>query len=345
MGVDEWDNQPHLIGLPKGECLDIDGTNAKSPVVVIDACPSDYITKSTGVTPFEPTKLWMDFLTELTGGDMELEDGLQTWFGLAMLPGNPNHKAHILHGDGNTGKSTILRSIQSAMGDYAGSARASVFTSEKDSHPAELLPFIAKRLVVLTELSQGALRSDLLKTVTGGDAISVRGMHQNPRTATPDATLAFTSNELPSIRLVDNAIKRRLLIWPLDHKPAIVDTNLQAKLTSPAHLGGVLQWLITGMERALRYMEAGQDIPIPKAVIDATADYFTEVDYIGQWFDACTTEGGETKAIVLHGSYTQWLEKINRKPLSERAFGLWMGRKCDRKRTNTGNVYPLTLVD
>ena len=61
------------------------------------------------------------------------------------------------------------------MGDYAGSARASVFTSEKDSHPAELLPFIDKRLVILPELSRGALRSDLLKTVTGGDSISVRG--------------------------------------------------------------------------------------------------------------------------------------------------------------------------
>ena len=30
MGVDDWDNQPHLIGLPEGECLDIDATNATS---------------------------------------------------------------------------------------------------------------------------------------------------------------------------------------------------------------------------------------------------------------------------------------------------------------------------
>ena len=345
MGVDGWDSQPHLIGLPNGECLDIDGTNAKHPVVTIDASPSDYITKSTGCSPFPPSKLWLDFLAELTGGDADLEDGLQMWFGLAMLPGNPHHKAHILNGDGNTGKSTVLKTVQAAMGDYAGSARASVFTTEKDSHPAELLPFIDKRLVILTELSQGALRSDLLKTVTGGDAISVRGMHQNPRTATPDATLAFSSNELPSIRMVDNAIKRRLLIWPLDHKPANVDTKLQAKLASPEHLGGVLQWLIYGMERAIRYMEAGQELPIPQCVIDATAEYFTEVDYIGQWYDACTAEDGETQASVLYGSYVQWLEKLKRKPLSERAFGLWMSRKSTKRRTRTGNVYPLTLAD
>ena len=345
MGVDDWDGYTNLIGLPEGECLDIDATNAKYPVVTIDASPGDYLTKTAGATPFSTTGLWKDFLAELTGGDVTLEDGLQTWFGLAMMPGNPHHKAHILFGDGSTGKSTFLKTVQAAMGDYAGSARASVFTSEKDSHPAELLPFIDKRLVILPELSRGALRSDLLKTVTGGDSISVRGMRQNPRTAKPDATLAFSSNELPSIRMVDNAIKRRLLIWPFDHQPANVDTSLGATLASPAHLGGVLQWLIVGMQKAIRYVEAGLDMPIPETVANATADYFQEVDYIGQWFEVCTAEDGETSANVLYGSYTAWLEKLNRKPLSDRAFGLWLGRKCDKRRTKTGYVYPLTLVD
>ena len=231
------------------------------------------------------------------------------------------------------------------MGDYAGSARASIFTNEKDSHPAELLPFIDKRLVILPELSRGALRSDLLKTVTGGDSISVRGMRQNPRTAKPDATLAFSCNELPSIRMVDNAIQRRLLIWPFDHQPANVNTQLGAKLASPEHLGGVLQWLIVGMTKAIRYVEQGMDMPIPETVANATNDYFQEVDYIGQWFEVCTAEDGETSANVLYGSYVQWLEKLNRKPLSERAFGLWLGRKSDKRRTRTGYVYPLTLVD
>ena len=122
--------------------------------------------------------------------------------------------------------------------------------------------------------------------------------------------------------MVDNAIKRRLLIWPFDHQPANVDTSLGAKLVSPAHLGGVLEWLIVGMQKAIRYVEAGLDMPIPETVANATADYIQEVDYIGQWFEVCTAECGETSANVLYGSYIAWLEKLNRKPLSERAFGL-----------------------
>ena len=108
---------------------------------------------------------------------MTLEDGLQTWFGLAMMSGNPHHKAHILFGDGNTGKSTFLKTVQAAMGDYAGSARASVFTSEKDSHPAELLPFIDQRLVILPELS------NYLKTVrrqTRRTTVARRPLQKDP---------------------------------------------------------------------------------------------------------------------------------------------------------------------
>ena len=137
---------------------------------------------------------------------------------------NPEHKTHILFGDGATGKSTFLKVIMHAMGDYAGTARASLFTTEGDQHSAELLPFVNKRLVVLPELPRGALRSDILKAVTGGDSISVRGMRQNPRTETSTATLFFSANEMPSIRLVDEALKRRLLVWPFDHKPTKIDS-------------------------------------------------------------------------------------------------------------------------
>ena len=213
MSVEQWDGEGTLLGLPNASAVQVTTKkNASQHVTSIKQEPTNYITKKLACVPGEPTELWQDFLQELTGGDKALEDALQIWTASALLPWNIHHKTHILFGDGSTGKSTYAKTIAAAMGDYAGSARASVFTSEREQHPAELLPFTEKRLVVLPELSQGALRSDLLKTLTGGDSISVRGMRENPRTVTPKATLMFTCNELPSINLVDNAIKRRLLI-------------------------------------------------------------------------------------------------------------------------------------
>ena len=217
--IDAWNPDANTIGLPDGECLYLTPTNPTAGVHHIDQTPEDYLTRTLAAAPSRASRLWSDFLDTLTGGDVMMEHALKVWTAAALFDGNPHHKAHILYGDGNTGKSTFLKTIQAAFGDYAGSARASVFTSEKDSHPAELLPFVDKRLVVLPELPLGALRSDLLKTVTGGDSISVRGMRQNPRTETPSANLMFSCNELPSIRLVDNALKRRLMVWPFNNVP------------------------------------------------------------------------------------------------------------------------------
>ncbi len=272
--VSDWDPDGMMLGMPDGDCLYITPENTKSPVHNLEQEATDHITQSLATSPTEPTQLWLDFLASLTGKDIMLEHALQVWTAAALLPGNRFHKAHILYGDGNTGKSTYLNVVRRAMGDYAATARSSVFVSEKDNHPAELLPFTQKRLVVLPELPRGALRSDLLKTVTGGDAISVRGMRQNPRTATPTATLMFSANELPSIRLVDNALRRRLLIWPFDYCPETIDHHLEDKLTSPKHIGGVVGWLQAGIIKYVRIQNAGEDMPLPAAVVDATERYF-----------------------------------------------------------------------
>lgn len=341
--VGQWDANENLLGLPDGECLYITPTNPRAGVHPATQEAADYLTRKMAAAPGRRSPLWESLVGGLTGGDTFMESALQVWMAAALLPGNVHHKAHILFGDGNTGKSTFLKTIQHAMGDYAASARSSVFVSEKDNHPAELLPFTQNRLVVLPELPLGALRSDLLKAVTGGDAISVRGMRENPRTATPSATLMFSANELPSIRLVDNALRRRLLIWPCDNAPVKVDLQLGGKLASEEHIGGVVAWIVTGIQKYLRTLHEGLDMPIPDRVRDATETYFQEADNVGQWADACLEEGGETLAANLYASFAAWCAGRGRKPLSEKTFGLWMGRHYERRHTKSGNLYPVSV--
>ena len=345
LDVDTWDFDDMSIGLPTGEQLYVTPTNPQYAVHQFQQEAYHYITKAMACEPRGRSGLWGQFLRETCGNDVDLEEGLQVWTAAAMLPGNVESKAHIAYGDGATGKSTFLRTIQAAMGDYAGTARASVFTSEKEFHPAELLPFVDKRLIVLPELPRGALRSDLLKVVSGGDSISVRGMRENPRAAKPTATLFFSANELPSIRLVDNALKRRLLIWPFDHKPAKVDVRLGGNLLQEEHLSAVVQWLVDGLKAYVRILASGAPMPIPAAVANATAEYFLEADNVGLWRDACLEESGETSSSILYDSFVTWCEGGKRKPVSERAFGLWMGRNYARIRTRDGSAYPVSIME
>ena len=305
--VEDWDSDPNLLGLPNGESLYMTPTNPGVAVHQFDQQATDYLTLSLAAVPTRPTALWTEFVSDLCGGDDSMAHGLQVWTAAAIIDGNPHHKAHILYGDGNTGKSTYLKTVQAAMGDYAASARASVFVSEKDNHPAELLPFVNKRLVVLPELPRGALRSDLLKTVTGGDAISVRGMRQNPRTETPSATLMFSANELPSIRLVDNAIKRRLMVWPIDHQPERVDVGLGAKLVEPKNLSGVVGWLRDGLRDYIQTQRRKVTIcPYRTLYAQTTDQYFTEADTIGQWRESCIQSTGG-KRFPLISTVRSWV--------------------------------------
>ena len=343
MSVDRWNVDDDRIGLPQCETLRVQSSGPAIDVHVDGQLPTQYITRTLAGKPGAESDLWTSFVLELADGDQEMADALQVWTGAAMLVGNPEHRTHILYGDGATGKSTVLKVVQTAMGDYAGTARVSLFTSERDSHPAELLPFIEKRLIILPELPKGALRSDILKTVTGGDSISVRGMRQNPRTEIPTATLIFSANELPSLRMVDEAIRRRLMVWPFDHKPDKIDVQLGHKLVSARNLPGVLAWLVEGLRQVLKLRGNDQALPIPAKVRKATEDYFDEVDHVGVWRDECVAETGETKSKDLYTNYKVHCEDNNRKPLGERSFYLWMSRHYEKRRGMKGSLYPVTL--
>ena len=343
LDVDKWDFDDMCLGLPTGEYLYVTPTNPQYAVHQNQQEAHDYISKAMACEPRGRSTLWGQFLRETCGNDVDLEEGLQIWTAAAMLPGNIESKAHIAYGDGNTGKTTFLKTVQAAMGDYAGTARASVFTSEKEFHPAELMPFVDYRMVILPELPRGALRSDLLKVVSGGDSLSVRGMRENPRAAKPTATLWFSCNELPAIRLVDEALKRRLMIWPFDHAPAKVDVRLGLKLQEEEHLSAVVSWLVDGLKAYVRVLASGEPMPIPAVVANATAEYFLEADNVGQWRDAMLEETGETPTAALYQSFVAWCEGGKRKPLSSRSFSLWMGRKYEPRHTRTGNVYPVTV--
>ncbi len=337
--VEQWDAQDNMIGLPDGEALGI----ADDLVDVIDQQLGDHILRQMAATPSGRSSLWEGFLDDLTGGDTSMKDALQVWMASALLPGNVHRRAHILYGDGHTGKSTFAKAIQAAFGDYAGSARASVFTDERSGHPAELLPFMAHRLVVLPELPRGVLRSDLLKTITGGDSVSVRGMRENPRTAQPDATLIFTANELPALRHVYKAIRTRLLIWPMDNHLERPDVQLGQKLASPEHLEAITAWLHEGLRRYAALMASGEPMPIAQAVATATELYFNEADQIGAWAEECLAEGAETQASDLYKGFVLWCEANKRKPQTERSVGTWLSRHYSRRHSKRGSFYPVYM--
>ena len=160
----------------------------------------------------------------------------------------------------------------------------------------------------------------------------------------PKCSLWIATNEPPSLRLVDKAMKRRLRIWPFVHSPEEPDTNLSATLRSPAIMPLVLQWALEG---ARKYAELGH-IPECAAVQEATSEYFTSVDTIGAWLKA-NTEPSEipdydTSAKAAYADYREWCESESTRPLPSRTWGISMTRMIENRHTRRGKLYGIMLT-
>ena len=79
--------------------------------------PTQYITRTLAAKPGAKSPLWESFVLDACDGDKEMVDALQVWTASAMLIGNPRTpNTHPVTVTAQTGKSTFLKVVQTAMG-------------------------------------------------------------------------------------------------------------------------------------------------------------------------------------------------------------------------------------
>ncbi len=289
-----WDLDPLLIGTPLGT---IDLTTGK----MRKASPQDYITKQTAVAPEsgEPT-LWLKFLDESLSGNADTIRFLQQWFGYCLTGLTSEHALFFIYGSGGNGKSVFINTLTKILGDYAVTAAMETFTaSSNDRHTTELAMLAGARMVTASETEEGRAWAEAkVKQMTGGDPITARFMHKDFFTFVPQFKLTIAGNHAPTLRNVDDAMRRRFNIVPFTRKPANPDRQLEEKLREEH--GKILAWAIAG---CLDWQANGLVRPAP--VTEATADYFESQDLFGQWVaDVC--ESGPEKWEQPTPLYNSW---------------------------------------
>jgi putative DNA primase/helicase len=175
------------------------------------------------------------------------------------------------------------------------------------------------RLVICPEVEQGRRWAEAkIKALTGGDKISARFMRQDFFEYTPKFKLFITGNHKPSLRNVDEAIRRRMHLIPftVTIPEAERDPLLAEKLKD--EWPGILHWMIKGCRRWQK-----EGLKKPKAVEDATREYLEGEDTMLAWIeDKC--ELGKNKyatAGELFASWRDWTERNNEFTGSAKAFG------------------------
>ena len=270
-----WDRDPWLLGTPRGT------VNLRTGELRA-ARKDDYISRQTAVAPALESECprWMQFLHEAADGDAGLIRFLQQWAGYSLTGVTNEHALLFVYGPGGNGKSVWLNTLSNLLGEYARNAAMDTFTKgQSDKHPTDLAMLAGSRIVTASETEEGHVWAEVrIKQLTGGDTIAARFMRQDFFEFIPQFKLTIIGNHRPVLRNVDDAARRRFNIVPFVHRPARPDKDLEDSLK--AEWPGILRWMIEG---CLDWRRNG--LVRPQAVLDATAEYFTEQDTMKQWIE------------------------------------------------------------
>jgi putative DNA primase/helicase len=147
--VDQWDRDPWLLNTPGGV---IDLRTGKLRKHELD----DFMTKQTAVSPAGKCPLWKKFLSEVTGGDTELQRYLQRVAGYCLTGITREQELFFFYGSGGNGKGVWVIAISGILKDYHRSASIETFTiSHTDRHPTDLAGLMGARLVTASETEDG----------------------------------------------------------------------------------------------------------------------------------------------------------------------------------------------
>jgi putative DNA primase/helicase len=304
--ADQLDANPWLLNCTNGT-LDLRTGELRAH----DA--GDLITKITGVAyvPRARSELWERTIAEIYSGDAGVISFAQRWFGYCAT-GSVREQVFVIHwGSGSNGKTTVIESVASVLGDYAAVAPPGLLSgvTHNERHPTEIAGLMGKRMVTASETEEGAaLREAFIKSATGGDRLSARFMREDFFEFTPTHKMQILTNPKPVVRGQDEGIWRRIRLLPYVEKFGDADEvaagratklkvlDLAEVLRSAQVREAVLAWVVAGARAWFGgggggSASSGGGLPTPSAVMLASRVYRLESDRIGEFVTQCCELG------------------------------------------------------
>ena len=232
---------------------------------------------------------------------------LQRFLGMALTGELGQHYGCFV-GTGSNGKSLTTTLLHHVLRDYACAANSYIFFADRGSSNSAT-PYIAeldrKRLAVVEESSPTSpLNTEVVKRLTGSSVINTRELYKAPFEMKVMHTQVLCTNSLPQIDVDDQAMLRRIVVFPFDlqfkepakfdpnvstHRRA--DTSLEQRLKEEGATEQLLTWLVRG---AVAYYTGGRMLGGKPAKVErAEAAYIRDNDALGQFINDHCTVGEE----------------------------------------------------
>jgi len=331
--LEAWNAKPNLFNVENGT-LEFDGLDKK----LREHRREDYLTHMAGVAYDENAQCpeFRAFLDRVLppakdehgNEDRALQGFVQRALGACLIDSVRDQAMVVFHGGGANGKSTLLNAVARVLGSYCMTvAVQTLLYSEQSGSSAS--PDVARlaerpRMIRVSEPEPGAKLSEGgVKSLTGGEPIVARKLHEAPVEFHIVGKIILSCNNRPSIRGGDDGIWRRILLvpWKVQIPPEEQREKgpaLEAALEREAP--GILNWLIDGLSD---YFERGGLDP-PESVLAETLAYRTDSDVIGRFIAECCvkSDGARVDGAELYDAFKAWSKDEGMKePLSANMVG------------------------
>lgn len=186
--------------------------------------------------------------------DGQLYKLFEELLGYCLLKNCRMQQIFIFFGDGNNGKSTLLRVITSFIGT-GNYTTLSLQDLETTFRPAEL----ENKLVNLgDDIPYTTIKdSSRLKSISSGENVLVERKNKDPFILRNYATLIYTTNKMPHVNDKSYGFYRRLTLIPLDARfskdDPDYDPDISQKVVTEEARSYLLNMAVRGLRRLLKH--------------------------------------------------------------------------------------------
>jgi P4 family phage/plasmid primase-like protien len=227
----------------------------------------------------------------------EIEDALQMFFG-AALTGVPFKNFLVLHGPGNSGKSSVIEGFAWALGSYAAVAPRGLLTRRSGAggfggggeHATILTELEGRRFVYGVEPGAGEeLAIELIKDVTSGGAMRARKMRMDYYEFPVKAKVLIDTNHPLRLRETSQALEERMISLGFLASVPQEDRKNRSWVLSRMRdeSSGILAWAWQGLQRLLHASRAEGvgDLTelLGMSILAERAELVAEQDVCGRW--------------------------------------------------------------
>lgn len=264
------------------------------------------------------------FLSEIL--DNDYIPVIQEWFGYALYRSYFIKKAIIFVGEGDTGKTTLLRLLERFIGkDNVSGVSLQKITSDKFA----VANFYNMHINIYDDLSFKDVNDNgAFKIATGGGSITGEHKFGEQFQFENYAKLTFACNKIPDVKDPnDAAYFGRWIIIHFRHEITSPDKFLIDKITTSEELSGLLNFALAGLKRLL----ANQNFSYDKAPHEIKKEMQRSGSVIAQFVHDCLKEatGKWISKANTHEAFVQYARSKNLPADTMENLGKKIRNYCD----------------